>query len=72
MAIVTIDVENFGNQMLKKISELEDRLNTKLTLYEKILLAQTGTLEQVLSVLINSEVELRILKQIETTILINQ
>lgn len=72
MVIVTIDVENFGNQILKKISELEDRLDTKLTLYEKVLLSQTGTLEQVLSILINSEVELKILKQIETTLLIKR
>jgi chorismate-pyruvate lyase len=66
MVVVSINVEDFGSHMLRRISELECRLNIKLPLFEKILLIETGTVEQVLSILTNSETEVKILKQKES------
>jgi chorismate-pyruvate lyase len=51
--------------MLQKISELERKSNLKLAITKKILLAETGTVEQILSILTNSETEVNILKQTE-------
>ena len=66
MVVVSIRVEDFGSQMLQRISQLENRLNVKLSLFERILLAETGTVEQVLSILTNSETQIKILKQKES------
>jgi chorismate-pyruvate lyase len=72
MVVVSISVEDFGSHMLLRISELERRLNIKLPLFEKILLVETGTVEQVLSILTNSETEVKILKQKESYELIQR
>lgn len=72
MVVVSINVEDFGSHMLRRISELECRLNIKLPLFEKILLIETGTVEQVLSILTNSETEVKILKQKESHELIQR
>jgi chorismate-pyruvate lyase len=72
MVVVSISVEDFGSHMLRRISELERRLNIKLPLFEKILLVETGTVEQVLSILTNSETEVKILKQKESYELIQR
>jgi chorismate-pyruvate lyase len=66
MVVVSISVKDFGSQMLQMISQLENRLNVKLSLFERILLAETGTVEQVLSILTNSETQVKILKQKES------
>ena len=66
MVVVSISVKDFGSQMLQRISQLENRLNVKLSLFERILLAETGTVEQVLSILTNSETQVKILKQKES------
>jgi len=66
MVVVSINVEDFGSHMLQSISELESRLNINLPLFEKILLVETGTVEQVLSILTNSETDVKILKQKES------
>jgi chorismate-pyruvate lyase len=66
MVVVSISVKDFGSQMLQTISQLENRLNVKLSLAERILLAETGTVEQVLSILTNSETQVKILKQKES------
>ncbi|HYY66186.1 MAG TPA: chorismate pyruvate-lyase family protein [Nitrososphaeraceae archaeon] len=58
--------------MLEKISELERKAKTKIPLFEKILLAETGIVEQTLSILINSKIEVRILKQKETDLSIER
>jgi chorismate-pyruvate lyase len=58
--------------MLEIISELENKLNIKLHLFEKVLLAETGTVEQILSILANSEIMVKILKQKETDELIER
>ena len=57
---------HFGSAMLQKISELESKSNTRLSLGQKILLAETGTVEQVLSILANSEVQVRVVSQNES------
>ena len=71
MAIVSIDIEGFRS-MIEVISDLENKSNHKLHLFEKILLAETGTVEQVLSILTNSEIIVKILKQKESYQLIER
>ena len=72
MVVVSVKVEDFGNHMLQKISELENNSNITVNLFEKVLLAETGTIEQVLSILTNSEITVKILKQKESTELIER
>jgi len=72
MVVVSIKIEDFGSHMLEIISELENKLNIKLHLFEKVLLAETGTVEQILSLLANSEIMVKILKQKETYELIER
>jgi chorismate-pyruvate lyase len=70
MVIVSVGVRDFGSHMLQKISELERKSNLNLAITKKILLAETGTVEQILSILTNSETEVNILKQTENRELI--
>ena len=73
MVVVLINVEDFGSNMLQKISELENNSNITVHLFEKILLVKkTGTIEQVLSILTNCEITIKILKQKESTELIER
>ena len=72
MVVVSIKIEDFGSHMLEIISELENKLNIKLHLFEKVLLAETGTVEQILSILANSEIMVKILNQKETYDLIER
>ena len=72
MVVVSINIEDFGSHMLEIISELENKLNIKLHLFEKVLLVETGTVEQILSILANSEIMVKILKQKETYELIER
>jgi chorismate-pyruvate lyase len=65
VVVIPIESNDFGIHMLQRISDLETISNIKLSLFEKILLAETGTLEQVLTILTNSEVAVKILKQKE-------
>ena len=58
--------------MLEKIAELEYKANITLPLYTKILISETGTIEQILSILSNSKTEVKILKQKETPELIKR
>ena len=58
--------------MLEKIAELECKADITLPLYAKILISETGTIEQVLSILTNSKIEIKILKQKETPELIKR
>ena len=66
MVVISISTEDFGIYLLQRISDLENTSNIKLSLFEKILLAETGTVEQVLSILTNSETQVKILKQKES------
>ena len=70
MVIVSVVVRDFGSHMLQKISELENKSNIKLPVTKKILLAETGTVEQILSILTNSETIVNVLKQTENRELI--
>jgi len=65
MVIIFVGVRDFGSHMLQKISELEKKSDLKLPVAKKILLAETGTVEQILSILTNSETGVNILKQTE-------
>jgi chorismate-pyruvate lyase len=65
MVIVSVGIKDFGSHMLQKISELERKSNLKLSITKKILLAETGTVEQILSILTNSETRVSIVKQTE-------
>jgi chorismate-pyruvate lyase len=65
VVVIPIETNDFGIHMLRRISDLESISNIKLSLFEKILLSETGTLEQVLTMLTNSEVAVKILKQKE-------
>ncbi len=56
---------DFGSFMLQKIAELEARSGIQLGLAQKILLAETGTVEQVLSILTNSTIRVKVLEQKE-------
>jgi chorismate-pyruvate lyase len=56
---------DFGSLMLRKIAELEDRSGIRLGLAQKILLAETGTVEQVLSILTGSLIRVRVVEQKE-------
>jgi chorismate-pyruvate lyase len=57
--------DDFGSFMLQKISELERRSGIRLKMVQKILLAETGTIEQVLSVLTGSSVRVNVVEQRE-------
>lgn len=56
---------DFGSFMLRKIAELEDKFGIRLGLAQKILLAETGTVEQVLSILTGSTIRVRVVEQKE-------
>jgi chorismate-pyruvate lyase len=56
---------DFGSFMLQNIFELERRSGIKLGLAQKTLLAETGTIEQVLSILTGSTVRINIVEQRE-------
>jgi chorismate-pyruvate lyase len=56
---------DFGSFILQEIFELERRSGMKLGLAQKTLLAETGTVEQVLSVMTSSAIRVNILEQRE-------
>lgn len=53
--------------MLEKIAELERRSGVELGAAQKILLAETGTVEQILSILTGSAVKVKVVEQKENT-----
>lgn len=56
---------DFGREMLLRIRELEQRSEIKLSRPEKIVLAEIGTIEQVLSILLDSPITVTVKKQTE-------
>jgi chorismate-pyruvate lyase len=56
---------DYGSNMLRKIEELERRSGIILETAQKILLAETGTVEQLLSILVGSDIKVRIVDQKE-------
>lgn len=65
MASTVLKKGDFGSMMLQKISQLESRSGVKLGFAQKILLAETGTVEQVLSILTGSVVRVKVVQQKE-------
>jgi len=57
---------DFGSFKLENIFELERRSGIKLGLVQKTLIAETGSTEQILSILTGSEVRVDILEQRES------
>lgn len=57
--------DDFGSLMLQRIVELEAKSGVRLGLAQKVLLAETGTVEQVLSILTNSAVRVKVVEQKE-------
>lgn len=55
---------DFGREMLLQLQELEKRSNIKLKKSHKILLSEIGTVEQVLSILLDSPVTVEVKKQV--------
>ena len=72
MTVVSVTIKDSGWCMLEKIAELEYKADITLPLYTKILISETGTIEQILSILSNSKTEVKILKQKETPELIKR
>ena len=72
LAVVSITIKDFACYMLEQISELECKANITLPLYAKILISETGTIEQLLSILTNSKTQVKILKQKESPELIKR
>lgn len=56
---------DYGSNMLRKIEELERRSGITLETPQKILLAETGTVEQLLSILVGSDIKVKIVEQKE-------
>ncbi len=63
MIIALRDI-NF-NEMLLRIKELEGIAGVRLSIAEKILLAEIGTVEQVLSIIVDANVKVEVIKQVE-------
>ena len=61
---VSISEGDFGKEMLLQLQELEERSNIKLNKSHKILLAEIGTVEQVLSVLLDEPVTVEVKKHV--------
>lgn len=65
MAGAVLKKGDLGSFMLQNIFELERRAGIKLGLAQKTLLAETGTIEQVLSILTGAAVTVNIVEQRE-------
>jgi len=63
---------DFGSMMLQKISQLESKSGVKLGVVQKILLAETGTVEQVLSIMTGAAVAVKVVQQQESMRLITR
>ena len=57
--------EDFGNEMLQRITSLESKFEIRIGLLQRILLAETGTVEQILSVLTNGSIRVEVIEQEE-------
>ena len=60
MARIILKKGDFGSIMIQKIAELEGKSGISLGLAQKVLLAETGTVEQVLSILTGSKVTVKV------------
>lgn len=62
-----ISSNDFGSSVLERLNDLENRSNIKLSKYQKILLAEIGTVEMVLSLIVNSPIKVEVIKQQRNT-----
>ena len=58
--------KDFGSGMLSKFDELEEKSGIRLEVAQKILLAEIGTVEQVLSILSSEKVNVEVVSQKES------
>jgi chorismate-pyruvate lyase len=65
MTISFVKLEDVGNHILNGIRALERKTNMHLSLSEKVLLTEIGTVEEIISILINSQTIIKVLKQKE-------
>lgn len=65
MARTILKKGDYGSFMLQKIAELERKSGIRLGMAKKILLSETGTVEQVLSILTGSTVRVKVVEQKE-------
>ena len=72
MADAVLKKDDLGCFMLQNIVELERRSGIKLGLAQKTLLAETGTVEQVLSILTGAAVRVNIVEQRESKKIISR
>ena len=72
MAAAVLKKDDLGSFMLQNIVELERRSGIKLGLAQKTLLAETGTTEQVLSILTGAAVRVNIVEQRENKKIISR
>src|SRR5918912_1589206 len=67
MVIISVLIRDFRHSnMLQWIRKLELKMNRQLSLYQKVLLTETGTVEQTLSILTDSQINVQIVKQVKT------
>jgi chorismate-pyruvate lyase len=72
VATAVLKKGELGSLMLQNIFELERRSGIKLELAQKTLLAETGTIEQVLSILTGAAVRVNIVEQRENKKIISR
>jgi chorismate-pyruvate lyase len=72
VAAAVLKKDDLGSFMLQNIAELERRSGIKLGLAQKTLLAETGTTEQVLSILTGAAVRVNIVEQRENKKIISR
>jgi chorismate-pyruvate lyase len=72
VAAAVLKKDDLGSFMLQNIVELERRCGIKLGLAQKTLLAETGTIEQILSILTGAAVRVNIVEQRENKKIISR
>jgi len=58
-------LRDIGFDILSRIKELEGLTGVRLNTAEKILLAEIGTVEQILSIIVDANVKIRVIRQVE-------
>ena len=58
-------LRDIGFDILSRIKELESLTGVRLSTAEKILLAEIGTVEQILSIMVDANVKIRVIRQVE-------
>lgn len=61
---VSVVEGDFGKEMLLRLKQLEKRSKIKLNKSQKIVIAEIGTVEQVLSILLDSPITVKVKKQV--------